>query len=167
MRRTLGLIAVTMAFSTIGFAPMAEAAPYGGSSSAQVSDRTPAAGQSVVVSGVGFAPNSKVVVTIEPGSAVLATLTADATGAVTGTVTIPAGTSGDAKLVLKGVTASGAAVSASMAIVVGSAGGGLPTTGSNTEPMVMWALAAVAAGGVLVLTVTRRRRHMVDAVDPS
>lgn len=166
MRKTLGLVALTMAFSAIGLAPTVEAAPYGGAGSAQVSDRTPAPGQSVVVSGVGFAPNSKVVVTIEPGSTVLATLTADATGVVSGTVTIPAGTSGDAKLVLKGVTASGAAVSASMAIVVGSSSAGLPTTGSNTEPMVMWALAAVAAGGVLVLTVTRRRRA-VDAVDPS
>ncbi len=165
MRKTLGLVALTMAFSTIGFGSVASAAPYGGASSGQVSDRTPAAGQAVVVSGVGFAPNSKVVVTIEPGSTVLATLTADATGAVTGTVTIPAGASGDAKLVLKGTTAAGAAVSASMPIVVGSAGSGLPTTGSDTEPMVLWALAAVAAGGVLVLTVTRRRRNAIDTVD--
>lgn len=165
MRKTLGLVALTLAFSTIGLAPIASAAPYGGASSAQVSDRTPAAGQSVVVSGVGFAPNSKVVVTIEPGATVLATLTADATGAVTGTVTIPAGAAGDAKLVLKGSTVAGAAVSASMPIVVGSAGSGLPTTGSDTEPMVLWALGAVAAGGVMVLAMTRRRRGSLDIVD--
>jgi hypothetical protein len=46
----------------------AAASPYsGGSSSATVSDPTPAPGQTVTVSGAGFAPNSTVTVVLDPG----------------------------------------------------------------------------------------------------
>lgn len=169
MRRTLGILALTT-IGIIGLSPVAEAgSPYGGSGgsggtgAAQVSDQTPAPGQTVTVSGSGFAPNSPVSIVLEPGSATLGSATSNASGAVSTTVTIPAGTNGSASIVLVGSSAGGATVRVSVPIAVGSSAAGLPTTGSNsTEPMIMWAVAAMAAGGVLVLGVTRRRRAASD-----
>jgi LPXTG cell wall anchor motif len=169
MRRTLGILALTT-IGIIGLSPVAEAgSPYGGSGgsggtgAAQVSDQTPAAGQSITVSGSGFAPNSPVSIVLEPGSTTLGTATSNASGAVSATVTIPAGTTGTGSIVLVGSSAGGATVRVSVPIAVGSSAGGLPTTGTNsTEPMIMWAVAAMAAGGVLVVGVTRRRRNTVD-----
>ncbi len=140
----------------------AAASPYsGGSSSATVSDPTPAPGQTVTVSGAGFAPNSTVTVVLDPGAAGLGSATASGAGAVSASVVIPASASGTRTIVLSGTASNGSPLSLSVAVNIGGAADDIPTTGSDVMQTVVLAVGAIAAGAFLWVAAARRRRPSV------
>ncbi len=137
------------------------AAPYAGTPAA-VSDTTPAPGQTVTVSGGGFMPNSTVTIVLDPGAAALGSTTASATGVVSAAVTIPESASGARTIVLSGTATNGKPLTLSVAVNIGASGGGIPTTGSDSLPILLWAIGATGTGVALWGGVSvRRRRHPV------
>ena len=138
-----------------------------------VSDPQPGAGESLTVSGTGYAPNSQVTVTITAGDNTGSTLaagdviasvttTTDATGSFTVTISVPAGTpAGTYVLTASGVDPSGAPRVERTTIEVqapgSGGGGGLPFTGSSSGRSVWLALALLAVGTATVVAVRQRR----------
>lgn len=140
-------------------APVAIAAPVAagyppGSPTVESSSGTPAPGASIDITVSGFCPSSSVVLDID--GTTVGGGTTDGSGSVTITITAPA-TAGTYT-----VTATGGGECsdvASLAIVV-TAGGGLPSTGSNsTMPGLQIAIVAVLVGGALVGLASMRRRR--------
>ncbi len=98
---------------------------------ATASDPTPTPGQVITVSAPGFAPGSPVQVDLLSTPVRLATLTADAQGVASGSVTIPLRTeAGSHEIRLTGVASDGSAVVRSVPITVERA---LPQTGSDSS----------------------------------
>jgi arabinogalactan endo-1,4-beta-galactosidase len=115
------------------------------------------AGGAVRVAGTGFAAGEQVQVVLHSDPVLLATWTADGSGAVAGTVVVPASTpAGTHTLVLTGVT-SGRTASATVVVL---ASGELAATGSSSRPLAGLALLMIAAGaaGVVVSVRANRRR---------
>jgi hypothetical protein len=148
-----GPVATAMSGGGVGLA-----APYTGSS-ATVSDSTPAPGQTVTVSGGGFTPNSTVTIVLDPGAAGLGSTTASATGVVSAAVTIPVSASGARTIVLSGTATNGKALTLSVAVNVGAVGSDIPTTGSDSLPILLIAIGAMGAGAALWGGVSVRRRR--------
>ncbi len=138
------------------------AAPYAGAP-ATVSDTTPAPGQTVTVSAAGFMPNSTVMIVLDPGAAGLGSATVNATGVFSASVTIPASASGARTIVISGKGTSTAPLTLSVAVNIGAAGSGIPTTGSESLPILLWAIGATGAGAALWGGVSVRRRRDVVA----
>lgn len=118
-------------------------------------DGTPAPGNTVTVSGSGFAPGSEAEVTVASDIQSLGTFTADGSGAVTAEVTIPSLDEGSHTLTMEGSLAGGGTLILTATFSVGET---LPTTGSNL-PIRLAVLGAglVALGALLVPR--RMRRH--------
>ncbi len=165
MRRYVVIAAVTLLLLLESQVVVAQ---YGSSGQLTVSDANPPAGGQVTVSATGFAPSSPVQITIGSSSSapvLLATVIADATGAVSGTFTIPASASGQYTLSATGTdTASSVLVmSAGVAIVAAVAtptSGVLGTTGRPGSDALVIAIAGagiVLMTGVLLVVVYRRR----------
>lgn len=123
-----------------------------------VSDSTPTAGGSVGVSGSGYAPGSEVRITIESRSALLATVTADATGAFVATVTIPAALSGTHTIKSTGIAPDGSV--RVLATVVTVSAPGLPATDESLPTLPspgnadVWIVFLIAAAGVLLVSLS-------------
>lgn len=125
-----------------------------------VSDSTPGAGGQVTVTGTGFAPGANVVITFESTPVTLATVTADAGGAFSTVVTIPANaTPGAHTIKATGAGAGGGTLVLSAQVTVGGASGGtLAKTGANgILPLLLVAAGLVLVGGVLIVSVRRRQ----------
>lgn len=125
-----------------------------------VSDSTPGAGQQVSVTGSGFAPGANVVITFESTPVTLATVVADAAGAFTTVVTIPANaTPGTHTINATGTGAGGGILVLSAQVTVGGTSGGtLAKTGGNgILPLLLVAAGLVLVGGVLIVSVRRRQ----------
>ena len=123
-----------------------------------------AAGGAVTVSCTGWQAGSTVGVVLTSDPVTLPSLTADSTGKLAGTITIPTNTApGAHTLTLSGKDSSGANRTLTAGITVTAAGsttsavGSVPRTGSDVGPQLLVALLLVGAGGVLV-EVARRRR---------
>ncbi|WP_426506900.1 hypothetical protein ACPPVO_52685 [Dactylosporangium sp. McL0621] len=141
-------------------------------SSAEVSDQTPVAGGTVVVTGHGFQPfewvsfdatinvtgESRARVRAEAGTH-LATVQADAQGNASATVQLPAGFSGQLPILLTGQT-SGVTLTVALTVAAGGPAArtsGLPVTGSGALGYTAAGLAFVV-GGAALITVARLRR---------
>ncbi|MGY1742204.1 MULTISPECIES: fibronectin type III domain-containing protein [unclassified Blastococcus] len=117
-------------------------------------------GQTITVSGSGYAPFSTVTVLVYSSPTVLGTVEADANGAFTFTGKLPAGlAAGSHTLVAAGVDADGNPRYLTQAITVGgpTGSGGLAYTGADIAVPAIGGLAALAVGGGLVLAGRRRR----------
>ncbi len=151
MKRLLAAFVGLLASVAIA-APVAAGYPPG-APTVESSSGTPAPGASVDITVTGFCPSAPVEVDID--GTTVGSGTTDGSGSATITITAPA-TAGTYT-----VTATGGGECsdvASLAIVV-TAGGGLPTTGSNTTmPGLQIAIVAVLVGGALVGLATLRRR---------
>jgi LPXTG-motif cell wall-anchored protein len=150
----LALVVVTVVAST------SEAAPYGPPPERRLGLTVNAGnpGAKVRLKVVGFRPNSRSVVTFESTPVQLATVTADANGAIEADVAIPENAPpGQHTIKVTGVDANGQPfVAASPFVVVGQ----LPETGSDPQPFVWLGIAALLAGaGVLGVVAYRRRPH--------
>ncbi|UWP87206.1 fibronectin type III domain-containing protein [Dactylosporangium fulvum] len=118
-----------------------------------------APGQSLVVSGTGFAPYSTVTITVYSDPAVLATVTTDGAGNFSASVTVPGDLpAGQHTFVALGVDPDGVAHSLKLALTVPAAGtppatvpggGTLPVTGTGVALMVVAGLSLVVTGAAL------------------
>jgi hypothetical protein len=117
-------------------------------------------GETVTLTGTGFAPGGQVEVSILSDPIVLATVLADATGSFKVTVAIPKGlTSGEHVLKATGPSATGGlrVLSTSVEIAASTStasGATLPTTGADPLPFAALGIGAVVIGGLL----TQRHR---------
>jgi len=115
-----------------------------------VSTLEPVPGGAVTISGSGFAPGSDVTITIESTPQTLTTVSADADGAFTATVQIPADLStGSHMLKATGVTPDGATLVLSTEVTVAGTGAELAETGEGVPRTVL--IVAAALAGVLLL----------------
>jgi LPXTG-motif cell wall-anchored protein len=124
-------------------------ASYGSDGGISLSNTAPSAGSSVTITSTGWMPNTSVTVTLQP--VVLTTATADATGTVHVTVTIPSNTaSGSHTIELTGTSAAGAPRTVSTPITVSTGGGGnLPRTGAAIAALFLVGIALFGVGSAL------------------
>lgn len=121
------------------------------------------AGKEITVSGTGFAPGQKVAFELHSDPVALGSLAADESGALTGSLRLPAGTPAGAHT-LVALDASGAVI-ASVALTVTAASGGavaggedvLATTGAELPSFAVMMAAALLLTGLGL--VRRRRAH--------
>lgn len=138
-------------------------APPAGSPQITLSASTVVQGGDISLTGVGFAAGESVQVWLHSDPVLLATVTADASGVLQATVTIPASAApGAHEIVVTGLTSNGSA-SAALTVLAANSGnnagaGGLGVTG-GTLPVaaLLSALVLLALGGGFLLL--RRRRH--------
>jgi LPXTG-motif cell wall-anchored protein len=108
-----------------------------------------AVGAAINACGSGFQAGEQVQVYVHSTPVFVKVLTADASGAVTTSVTIPAGTAaGKHRIELRGVT-SGRSIFSSEFTVTAAGGSGLPKTGSQTGNLVLAALLVLGVGMIL------------------
>ncbi len=120
-----------------------------------------APGQSITVSGTGYAPFSTVTVLVYSTPTVLGTAVADENGAFTFTGTLPAGlAAGTHTLVAAGYDVDGEPRNLTMAVTVSgaaaAAGPALASTGFSTLPYLGTGALALLAGGGLLVAARRR-----------
>lgn len=101
--RAILAFAVAMAgFVLVGPAANATAYPPTTCPALSVSTTTPLAGESIVVSGTNFTPNTTIRIELHTAVTVLATVKSSAAGTFTTTVTLPAGVTGSHTIVAVG-----------------------------------------------------------------
>jgi hypothetical protein len=133
----------TTSTTVAGGATTSTTTPVGG---VTVTPSTAAPGATVRVTSAGWKPGSAVQVLFRSDPVQLATLTADAAGAVDGKVTIPAAaTAGAHTIELTGTGADGVARTAGAAITI-TAKSSLPKTGANTAMLTSVGVALLLAG---------------------
>ena len=170
VRRLLALFAM-VSLTLLGTAVAtntAEAAPYGGGISVTVTFGTNSSGQeTVTVAITNGAANRTYRIELQSTSAVLGTITTNASGNGTGTFVLPAG-SGGPQTILVIDTVTGATVASvpvdvpasggATPISSGSSGssGGLPNTGAAILGVGVLALAFLAGGGLLLMVGHKR-----------
>lgn len=139
---------------------IAQYGPGACTATASVSPSTVAPGGSITVTISGTCANETFTVTLHSTPVTLGTITTNASGAGSGTFTIPANTpAGTHTITVSDV--SGNSGSATL-VVTGAAGTStnLPLTGTNDAiPLGVIGAAAVGTGGLLVLSVRKRRRN--------
>lgn len=156
----------------------------------QVSTNTVTPGQTITVTGEGFAPDTTVVLSLQPGGTQLTSVTTTAQGGFSVAVTIPSGLApGRYTIVATGACPSNPAISLGLSAQVtvtarpttvttgpptsvppvstpapsaapAPASGPLAFTGAETMATVLASLALIVAGSAVVLTSRRRRRRV-------
>jgi hypothetical protein len=154
MKKVLVVLAVSGVATLLGLGA-AGAVDYPATSGGlAVSSSSVAPGGRVTISGGGFAPGAQVQITVASTPTLLATVSADGSGSIQATVTIPSNLEpGTHTLSATGANPAGGTLVLTSTITVS----GLALTGSNTGVLVGVALALLGAG-VLLVVVTRRRR---------
>lgn len=121
--------------------------------------------------GGGFNPGETVDVTIFSDPVKVASVTANASGSVSGRATVPTSVDpGTHRLELKGASSGKVAsvtftVSAAGTAAVAAAGAGLPDTGSSsTGPTSVAAMSALVVGAILVITAARVRTGAMASI---
>ena len=140
-------------------ATTAQAYPATTCATLSVSSTSPTAGDSLAVTGANFSPNASITLDLQGPTTRLGTVTADAQGAFSTSVTLPSGTTGSHRLVASGgLTAGCSAPTVSLDIAAAStgasSGGGTAVTGVDIAAMI-----AVALGLIIVGVVLQRRAH--------
>jgi LPXTG-motif cell wall-anchored protein len=117
-----------------------------------------AAGKTITVTGTGYAPGSTVTLAIYSTPTVLTTVVADANGAFTVTVTVPAGlAAGKHTLVAAGVDDLGNARYVNLEVTVTSGGGvRLANTGADVTVPALGGIAVLGLGAGLIVAARRR-----------
>jgi hypothetical protein len=156
VRRVIGVMGVLflVAAGTAALAVPAGAVSYPPTScSLQLaSGATATAGGSLGVTGTGFTPNG--VVTLSVNGEKVGTATASNTGTINTTITIPANAKSP---ITVGATPPGCSVTVALsAAAVTTPAQPLAFTGSNSEPIVIAGIVALALGVVLVYGARRR-----------
>lgn len=160
LRRTLvSVIALSAALLITAGPSYAQDDDYAAQCTIGVTPTSAAAGSTVTVTGNNF-PTSPASVPIKIGSATIGTAHIGATGTFSDPATIPSGLSGSQTIT---VACASTGVAATANVTVGAATTTptppLARTGSDTQPLVLAGLGAVAVGTALVLTARRRRAN--------
>jgi hypothetical protein len=165
----VAIVGALLTLFVVGSGPASAAAPtpaagtvcggYGSldvRASMSVSTTTPFPGQTITLSGQNFAPaGSNVTIVLDTG-AVLAHVTINSSGTFSVPVTLPAGVTGNHKILAQGqITCPPDPVQISIQ-AAGTQGGGLASTGVDILTGLAIALALIA-GGVLMARSGRRR----------
>lgn len=167
-RRSLAVLVscVTALFAAlVALASASDAAPcaYSNCVTLSVSTTTPPVGGTITISGTGWGANDTVNITLHTATYPLASPTADASGAFTTTVTLPAGVSGRHTIVAVDPTTG---QTASVAITIGApsaapgaapGGGGLSNTGVAVISIGALGVVLLVGGGLMLLAGRRRR----------
>jgi titin len=162
MSRFFRVVVIALMLFVTGGQSSAAAQQYPPSGNAlTVSKANAATGETIALSGDGFAPGSTITITIESTSRVLGNVVADPAGAFTADVIIPAGLdAGLHTLKAIGTAAEGGELTLSASVtVVPSVGGRRPSTGSLTGSVLSVGVAVLLVAAVLIAVV--RRRHTV------
>lgn len=131
-----------------------------------VSDTSPEPGDTITVQGSGFDPGSEVKITIESEPVLLATTTANLSGAFSADVTLPTSFQGRHTVKATGIAPDGSVRVLATQITIGA--GQLPDTSAIEQPHKGLSddtlVLGIAAAGVLLVTGTvlftaRRRPH--------
>jgi hypothetical protein len=151
--------------------------PPGDDESITISDTTLVPGQTFTITATGFASGAETTATFFSEPVVIARGTADGSGTVTLTATVPEdATLGTHTITVSGMGADGELLelSATVEVVAPGAGAGpdadagadgdLPRTGRNTLPLTGIAAALLAIGGAIVLG-ARGRRGAAEAAN--
>ena len=117
-------------------------------------------GGDVTVSDGGFAPVSPVQITIEPTPVLLATVTTDASGAFSTTVSIPAASSGEITISATGTDPAGSVrvLSCTITVIAGEVRGieDVPATNTGPETALLQGsdpiVFALAGAGIVLMT---------------
>jgi hypothetical protein len=119
------------------------------------------AGTTVTMRGSGFAPNANISIGIYSSPIRLDAVTADATGAFSDAVSIPASFSGSHTLVAEGNAPDGSprVLSSSITVRAAATSGSLPFTGARTALLALSGLGLVVAGFALVRAAALARRR--------
>jgi hypothetical protein len=161
--RSAAAAVVVAAWALLGtvWAGPAGAYPAGTSASVSVSASCVEAGGTLGVFGEGFAPNAEVRLSLESDAVLLGFAQADASGALSASVTVPGGVSaGQHTLRADSATDSAfAAVQVGCGTAGGGGGGGLSETGVAVAGFGALAVALLAGGALLLLVGRRRVRH--------
>lgn len=166
-RRLVGVLlsVIALMVGAAGLAGSASAAPYTTQPVVSVSNQTPTEGSTLTVSFQGFLPGENVRIELHSQVYLLATVRADANGAATATVTLPAGVTGNHTIVAIG-TVSGRTASVPITILAQPASSVpnvgtqqmLPRTGLEVVGIGALATGLLVVGGILLLVSGRRRR---------
>ncbi len=172
-------VAISAVLLLLVLGSQAVLAQYGPSGVLTVSDAHPLGGARITASAEGFAPSTAVQITMESVSSapvLLATTTADASGALSASVMIPTSASGPYTLTATGTDASGSVLVFSANIDVGSAPvatfASPPVVGisrSGSDALVIGVAAAgivLMTGIILLLTSSRIRPRRASAMPP-
>lgn len=168
MTRYLRLLVTltALAIAALGLATSAAAAPYTNQMTVGVSDSSPNPGQTITVSGQGATPNGQVSIDFHSSPVHLATVTANAAGDYTASVTIPSTACGAHSISATDVTTGNSASTGvtlpacTAAGGTGAGGGGLSSTGVAVASIGGVGVALLLGGGLMLL-VGRRRRATV------
>lgn len=163
MRRLIAASSAILLALLVSQAVLAQYEPIG---PVTLSSTTPTAGGPLTVSGSGFAPNSDVQIIIESDPILLATVTADGSGAFSVEVTIPASLSGEHLIIATGIDPAGSVRVLGTTVVIAPAPT-VPATSTGAAPEISRpgsdpVVFAVAGAGIVILTgvlllATRRR----------
>ena len=132
-----------------------------------VSDPTPNAGQTITATGSGYGSNASVTITMESQPVTLKTTTANASGQLSTTITIPSNTTpGTHTLRATGRSSDGGTLVLSASIVVSAAGqtGELVRTGPGSAVGLTGIGFLLAASGGLVAAVKSRRKSGAESL---
>lgn len=172
LRRTLvTLIALSAALlitaGTSHAAPAQSDDDYAGQCSITVSPTNPKAGDTVTVTGANF-PTSPASVDIKLDNTKIGTANITASGTFSDPATIPANTSAGSHKISVSCASTGVDATTNVNVQAASqssssSGAPLARTGSDTQPLVLAGLGAVAVGTALVLTARRRRASRAAA----
>ncbi|WP_082013768.1 phosphatase PAP2 family protein [Microbacterium hominis] len=146
-----------------GYAPQTRVATASGVVTALVTlgSGSVTAGGNLTVTGAGFQPGETVTIELHSTPVRLGTAVASATGTISATVTVPAGTPAGAHTIVLSGASSGVTAATPITVTAASSTGALATTGSSTLPVLVALLAAgvfVLAG--LMLMARRRMRRL-------
>jgi 5'-nucleotidase len=136
-------------------------ASYSGDGGITVTPSTVGGGNQVTIDSSGWKASSDVTITLHSTPVVLGTVTADASGNVHATETIPSGTAVGAHTIeLTGTDPTGAPrdVTSQITVTTGSGGGSLPRTGAAIAAMVGVALVMFFGGSAL----SRARKRAIS-----
>ncbi len=161
--------ALALFFGATAFAASSQAAPYTHAPALSVSNTCPSVGAAITVVGTDFVPGSNVTLTLRTQTFPLGSVTADASGGFTASVTLPSEVTGSHTIVAAGAATTTNSNTATAGITIacsgvggtggggGGGGGGLATTGIAVIGIGSLGLVLLLGGGLMLLAGKRRR----------
>jgi hypothetical protein len=157
------IVMFAMIIAVVTFAGSANAVgPYTIQPTVSVSNQAPAAGSSITFSGSGFAAGEKVTISLDNGKQ-FPSVFANASGAFSETITLPAGVTGTHTITATGTTSGHSASIKIQVAGVGASGGttasgsGLAFTGASVIGIIALGVLLLVGGGLMLLAGRRRK----------
>ena len=174
IRAVLALLVLALGLSLVAPATAAEAYPPTTCATLGVSTTHPAVGAKVTVTGANFVPNHQVKLVLKTKTYFLVSLTTDASGAFSVQVQLPAGVTGQHRILAIGGSPNGNGCPSNPVQIINVHGPGSPTATSTATPsggppaftgvdiaaLLAAAAVLIAAGVLFARSGKRRSRHV-------